>query len=76
VAVLCCSSVFTVNVAKPNVKEKFYLCTWYGKCSNVASALLQIEERKDSDDEKSDRNKPWWRKRFVSAMPKGKIMSV
>ncbi|XP_044520173.1 GTPase-activating protein and VPS9 domain-containing protein 1 isoform X5 [Gracilinanus agilis] len=28
------------------------------------------EERKDSDDEKSDRNKPWWRKRFVSAMPK------
>ncbi|XP_010188891.1 PREDICTED: GTPase-activating protein and VPS9 domain-containing protein 1-like, partial [Mesitornis unicolor] len=32
-----------------------------------------IEERKDSDDEKSDRNKPWWRKRFVSAMPKAPI---
>ncbi|XP_068938847.1 GTPase-activating protein and VPS9 domain-containing protein 1 isoform X4 [Petaurus breviceps papuanus] len=30
----------------------------------------ETEERKDSDDEKSDRNKPWWRKRFVSAMPK------
>uniref|UniRef100_A0A8C6VMF2 GTPase-activating protein and VPS9 domain-containing protein 1 n=1 Tax=Naja naja TaxID=35670 RepID=A0A8C6VMF2_NAJNA len=30
----------------------------------------EIEDRKDSDDEKSDRNKPWWRKRFVSAMPK------
>ncbi|XP_025022140.1 GTPase-activating protein and VPS9 domain-containing protein 1 [Python bivittatus] len=31
----------------------------------------EIEDRKDSDDEKSDRNKPWWKKRFVSAMPKG-----
>uniref|UniRef100_A0A8D0G0T9 GTPase-activating protein and VPS9 domain-containing protein 1 n=1 Tax=Sphenodon punctatus TaxID=8508 RepID=A0A8D0G0T9_SPHPU len=30
----------------------------------------EVEERKDSDDERSDRNKPWWRKRFVSAMPK------
>ncbi|KAJ8413802.1 hypothetical protein AAFF_G00064000 [Aldrovandia affinis] len=28
------------------------------------------EERKDSDDEKSDRNRPWWKKRFVSAIPK------
>uniref|UniRef100_A0A8C3IX54 GTPase-activating protein and VPS9 domain-containing protein 1 n=1 Tax=Chrysemys picta bellii TaxID=8478 RepID=A0A8C3IX54_CHRPI len=34
------------------------------------SSRGEIEERKDSDDEKSDRNKPWWRKRFVSAMPK------
>ncbi|XP_026568323.1 GTPase-activating protein and VPS9 domain-containing protein 1 isoform X3 [Pseudonaja textilis] len=33
----------------------------------------EIEDRKDSDDEKSDRNKPWWRKRFVSAMPKAPI---
>ncbi|XP_032088745.1 GTPase-activating protein and VPS9 domain-containing protein 1 isoform X2 [Thamnophis elegans] len=33
----------------------------------------EIEDRKDSDDEKSDRNKPWWRKRFVSAMPKAQI---
>ncbi|KAJ7308031.1 hypothetical protein JRQ81_008531 [Phrynocephalus forsythii] len=33
----------------------------------------EAEERKDSDDEKSDRNKPWWRKRFVSAMPKAPI---
>ncbi|KAG9354577.1 hypothetical protein JZ751_001290 [Albula glossodonta] len=31
------------------------------------------EERKDSDDEKSDRNRPWWKKRFVSAIPKGNI---
>ncbi|XP_028852391.1 GTPase-activating protein and VPS9 domain-containing protein 1 isoform X4 [Denticeps clupeoides] len=28
------------------------------------------DERKDSDDEKSDRNKPWWKKRFVPAIPK------
>ncbi|KAM6431367.1 GTPase-activating protein and VPS9 domain-containing protein 1 isoform 7-T7 [Liasis olivaceus] len=33
----------------------------------------EIEDRKDSDDEKSDRNKPWWKKRFVSAMPKAPI---
>ncbi|XP_041094452.1 GTPase-activating protein and VPS9 domain-containing protein 1 isoform X5 [Polyodon spathula] len=31
---------------------------------------VTTEERKDSDDEKSDRNKPWWKKRFVSAIPK------
>ncbi|XP_074830106.1 GTPase-activating protein and VPS9 domain-containing protein 1 isoform X1 [Natator depressus] len=37
------------------------------------SSRGEIEERKDSDDEKSDRNKPWWRKRFVSAMPKAPI---
>ncbi|XP_036384720.1 GTPase-activating protein and VPS9 domain-containing protein 1-like [Megalops cyprinoides] len=30
----------------------------------------EVEERKDSDDEKSDRNRPWWKKRFVSAIPK------
>ncbi|XP_059849881.1 GTPase-activating protein and VPS9 domain-containing protein 1 isoform X6 [Hypanus sabinus] len=29
------------------------------------------EDRKDSDDEKSDRSKSWWKKRFVSAIPKG-----
>uniref|UniRef100_A0ABM5F6L0 GTPase-activating protein and VPS9 domain-containing protein 1 isoform X5 n=1 Tax=Pogona vitticeps TaxID=103695 RepID=A0ABM5F6L0_9SAUR len=33
----------------------------------------EVEDRKDSDDEKPDRNKPWWRKRFVSAMPKAPI---
>ncbi|XP_053137922.1 GTPase-activating protein and VPS9 domain-containing protein 1 isoform X6 [Hemicordylus capensis] len=33
----------------------------------------EAEDRKDSDDEKSDRNRPWWRKRFVSAMPKAPI---
>lgn len=31
----------------------------------------QVEDRKDSDDEKSDRNRPWWKKRFVPAIPKG-----
>ncbi|KAM6954701.1 GTPase-activating protein and VPS9 domain-containing protein 1 isoform 2-T2 [Aplochiton taeniatus] len=30
----------------------------------------EADERKDSDDEKSDRNRPWWKKRFVSAIPK------
>ncbi|XP_076010181.1 GTPase-activating protein and VPS9 domain-containing protein 1 isoform X7 [Genypterus blacodes] len=33
----------------------------------------EAEERKDSDDEKSDRNRPWWKKRFVSAIPKAPI---
>nr|XP_033816141.1 GTPase-activating protein and VPS9 domain-containing protein 1 isoform X4 [Geotrypetes seraphini] len=37
------------------------------------SSKGEVEDRKDSDDEKSDRNKPWWRKRFVSAMPKAPI---
>ncbi|XP_052504026.1 GTPase-activating protein and VPS9 domain-containing protein 1 isoform X3 [Budorcas taxicolor] len=37
------------------------------------SSRGETEERKDSDDEKSDRNRPWWRKRFVSAMPKAPI---
>uniref|UniRef100_A0A673GUV8 GTPase-activating protein and VPS9 domain-containing protein 1 n=1 Tax=Sinocyclocheilus rhinocerous TaxID=307959 RepID=A0A673GUV8_9TELE len=31
----------------------------------------ESEDRKDSDDEKSDRNRPWWKKRFVPAIPKG-----
>ncbi|KAM4616125.1 GTPase-activating protein and VPS9 domain-containing protein 1 isoform 6-T6 [Polymixia lowei] len=35
----------------------------------------EAEERKDSDDEKSDRNRPWWKKRFVSAIPKDDPMS-
>lgn len=35
------------------------------------SILSKVEDRKDSDDEKSDRNRPWWKKRFVSAIPKG-----
>lgn len=33
--------------------------------------ISKAEDRKDSDDEKSDRNRPWWKKRFVSAIPKG-----
>ncbi|XP_061907111.1 GTPase-activating protein and VPS9 domain-containing protein 1 isoform X5 [Entelurus aequoreus] len=33
----------------------------------------ESEERKDSDDEKADRNKSWWKKRFVSAIPKAPI---
>ncbi|KAM4664884.1 GTPase-activating protein and VPS9 domain-containing protein 1 isoform 3-T3 [Discoglossus pictus] len=37
------------------------------------SSRGEPEERKDSDDERSDRNRPWWRKRFVSAMPKAPI---
>ncbi|TTB27308.1 GTPase-activating protein and VPS9 domain-containing protein 1 [Bagarius yarrelli] len=33
-----------------------------------------IDDKKDSDDEKSDRNRPWWRKkRFVPAIPKAPI---
>ncbi|XP_076859082.1 GTPase-activating protein and VPS9 domain-containing protein 1 isoform X1 [Brachyhypopomus gauderio] len=34
------------------------------------SLKVESEERKDSDDEKSDRNRPWWKKRFVPAIPK------
>ncbi|XP_069465522.1 GTPase-activating protein and VPS9 domain-containing protein 1 isoform X6 [Ambystoma mexicanum] len=37
------------------------------------SSKGEIEILKDSDDEKSDRNRPWWRKRFVSAIPKAPI---
>ncbi|EDL08615.1 GTPase activating protein and VPS9 domains 1 [Mus musculus] len=37
------------------------------------SSRGETEERKDSDDERSDRSRPWWRKRFVSAMPKAPI---
>ncbi|CAH2315765.1 GTPase-activating and VPS9 domain-containing 1 isoform X13 [Pelobates cultripes] len=37
------------------------------------SSRGEPEERKDSDDERSDRNRPWWKKRFVSAMPKAPI---
>nr|XP_061804551.1 GTPase-activating protein and VPS9 domain-containing protein 1-like isoform X3 [Nerophis lumbriciformis] len=33
----------------------------------------EAEDRKDSDDEKSERNRPWWKKRFVSAIPKAPI---
>lgn len=38
--------------------------------------FLQVEDRKDSDDEKSDRNRPWWKKRFVSAIPKGDAVNI
>ncbi|XP_063792891.1 GTPase-activating protein and VPS9 domain-containing protein 1 isoform X3 [Pseudophryne corroboree] len=37
------------------------------------SSRGELEDKKDSDDERSDRNRPWWRKRFVSAMPKAPI---
>uniref|UniRef100_A0A7N8XJP1 GTPase-activating protein and VPS9 domain-containing protein 1 n=1 Tax=Mastacembelus armatus TaxID=205130 RepID=A0A7N8XJP1_9TELE len=37
------------------------------------SAGAFAEDKKDSDDEKSDRNRPWWKKRFVSAIPKAPI---
>ncbi|KAK7795721.1 hypothetical protein U0070_006891 [Myodes glareolus] len=37
------------------------------------SSRGEAEECKDSDDERSDRSRPWWRKRFVSAMPKAPI---
>uniref|UniRef100_A0A3P8WPC9 GTPase-activating protein and VPS9 domain-containing protein 1 n=1 Tax=Cynoglossus semilaevis TaxID=244447 RepID=A0A3P8WPC9_CYNSE len=43
-----------------------------GPSSSPSKDSLKGEERKDSDDEKSDRNRPWWKKRFVSAIPKGK----
>ncbi|XP_036382525.1 LOW QUALITY PROTEIN: GTPase-activating protein and VPS9 domain-containing protein 1 [Megalops cyprinoides] len=43
-------------------------------CSPSKDSLKgEGEERKDSDDEKSDRNRPWWKKRFVSAIPKAPI---
>ncbi|XP_060737424.1 GTPase-activating protein and VPS9 domain-containing protein 1 isoform X2 [Tachysurus vachellii] len=34
------------------------------------SLKVEIDDKKDSDDEKSDRNRPWWKKRFVPAIPK------
>ncbi|KAG7332285.1 hypothetical protein KOW79_004119 [Hemibagrus wyckioides] len=34
------------------------------------SLRVEIDDKKDSDDEKSDRNRPWWKKRFVPAIPK------
>ncbi|XP_049341651.1 GTPase-activating protein and VPS9 domain-containing protein 1 isoform X2 [Astyanax mexicanus] len=37
------------------------------------SLRMEPEDRKDSDDEKSDRNRPWWKKRFVPAIPKAPI---
>uniref|UniRef100_A0A667XJX0 GTPase activating protein and VPS9 domains 1 n=1 Tax=Myripristis murdjan TaxID=586833 RepID=A0A667XJX0_9TELE len=45
-----------------------------GPSSSPSKDSLKGEDRKDSDDEKSDRNRPWWKKRFVSAIPKG-VMS-
>ncbi|XP_048875891.1 LOW QUALITY PROTEIN: GTPase-activating protein and VPS9 domain-containing protein 1-like [Brienomyrus brachyistius] len=31
----------------------------------------EAEEKKDSDDERPDRSRPWWKKRLASALPKG-----
>uniref|UniRef100_A0A671KBH8 VPS9 domain-containing protein n=1 Tax=Sinocyclocheilus anshuiensis TaxID=1608454 RepID=A0A671KBH8_9TELE len=42
-----------------------------GPTSSPSKDSLKGEDRKDSDDEKSDRNRPWWKKRFVPAIPKG-----
>ncbi|XP_051950400.1 GTPase-activating protein and VPS9 domain-containing protein 1 isoform X4 [Xyrauchen texanus] len=40
-------------------------------CSPSKDSLKgESEDRKDSDDEKSDRNRPWWKKRFVPSIPK------
>uniref|UniRef100_A0AAQ5ZFH7 GTPase-activating protein and VPS9 domain-containing protein 1 n=1 Tax=Amphiprion ocellaris TaxID=80972 RepID=A0AAQ5ZFH7_AMPOC len=44
-----------------------------GPSSSPSKDSLKGEDRKDSDDEKSDRNRPWWKKRFVSAIPKAPI---
>ncbi|KAJ8286402.1 hypothetical protein GJAV_G00038870 [Gymnothorax javanicus] len=38
--------------------------------SNRDSLRGEPEERKDSDDEKSDRGRPWWKKRFGPAISK------
>uniref|UniRef100_A0A8D0C7D6 GTPase-activating protein and VPS9 domain-containing protein 1 n=1 Tax=Scleropages formosus TaxID=113540 RepID=A0A8D0C7D6_SCLFO len=49
-------------------------CFSLGPSSSPSKDSLKgEEERKDSDDEKSDRNRPWWKKRFVSAIPKAPI---
>ncbi|XP_060787714.1 GTPase-activating protein and VPS9 domain-containing protein 1 isoform X4 [Neoarius graeffei] len=37
------------------------------------SLKVELDDKKDSDDEKSDRNRPWWKKRFVPAIPKAPI---
>uniref|UniRef100_A0A8C6NZD2 GTPase-activating protein and VPS9 domain-containing protein 1 n=1 Tax=Nothobranchius furzeri TaxID=105023 RepID=A0A8C6NZD2_NOTFU len=42
-----------------------------GPSSSPSKDSLKGEDRKDSDDEKSDRNRPWWKKPFSSAIPKG-----
>uniref|UniRef100_A0A8C7GDC3 GTPase activating protein and VPS9 domains 1 n=1 Tax=Oncorhynchus kisutch TaxID=8019 RepID=A0A8C7GDC3_ONCKI len=44
-----------------------------GPSSSPSKDSLKGEERKDSDEEKSDRNRPWWKKRFQSAIPKAPI---
>uniref|UniRef100_A0A3P8PRR4 GTPase-activating protein and VPS9 domain-containing protein 1 n=1 Tax=Astatotilapia calliptera TaxID=8154 RepID=A0A3P8PRR4_ASTCA len=44
-----------------------------GPSSSPSKDSLKGEDRKDSDDEKSDRNRPWWKKRFVPAIPKAPI---
>ncbi|XP_067868573.1 GTPase-activating protein and VPS9 domain-containing protein 1 isoform X3 [Heterodontus francisci] len=46
-----------------------------GTCGPTSSPSKDSlgEDRKDSDDEKSDRSRSWWKKRFVSAIPKAPI---
>uniref|UniRef100_A0A8C9WYI3 GTPase-activating protein and VPS9 domain-containing protein 1 n=1 Tax=Sander lucioperca TaxID=283035 RepID=A0A8C9WYI3_SANLU len=41
-----------------------------GPSSSPSKDSLKGEVEDRSDDEKSDRNRPWWKKRFVSAIPK------
>uniref|UniRef100_A0A672QB45 GTPase-activating protein and VPS9 domain-containing protein 1 n=1 Tax=Sinocyclocheilus grahami TaxID=75366 RepID=A0A672QB45_SINGR len=47
-----------------------------GPTSSPSKDSLKGEDRKDSDDEKSDRNRPWWKKRFVPAIPKVPIAGL
>uniref|UniRef100_A0A8C9WVL7 GTPase-activating protein and VPS9 domain-containing protein 1 n=1 Tax=Sander lucioperca TaxID=283035 RepID=A0A8C9WVL7_SANLU len=44
-----------------------------GPSSSPSKDSLKGEVEDRSDDEKSDRNRPWWKKRFVSAIPKAPI---
>ncbi|KAA8592815.1 hypothetical protein FQN60_018270 [Etheostoma spectabile] len=54
------------------VEERDPAGAFLGPSSSPSKDSLkgEVEDRKDSDDEKSDRNRPWWKKRFVSAIPK------
>lgn len=56
--------------------EKGNNLNWHFLPFKKNNHFLQVEDRKDSDDEKSDRNRPWWKKRFVSAIPKGDAVNI
>uniref|UniRef100_A0A8C9TM58 GTPase-activating protein and VPS9 domain-containing protein 1-like n=1 Tax=Scleropages formosus TaxID=113540 RepID=A0A8C9TM58_SCLFO len=40
----------------------------------LAVSFLQLGEKKENDEEKLDRSRPWWKKRLASAIPKGERM--